>query len=529
MAGLVAAIRVRYAEHLSRGKGTLFANNIADMLKIINILLVALPLYFGACQMVYSEEISPSEDEVYLLDLINEAREDPLGMAASLGVDRETVLHDLPQLRDVLTGGLAPLKFDERLYKAAFGHTQEMIAGIYFGHDSLDGRTYAERIRETGYLAAGCGESLGVVAFQNLMPPSEAARAVFESIFLAELDPETTEERNILSPERTETGIVLGGGRFIAGGATLNAYVATLDFGKPAADPEAVGHVLVGMINAARNDPGQALLNAGIDQVDAAEAYGNLAWALDGPLAPLAWNEKLHETATAHYRDMRDQLYFDTVSPDGLTPFDRVALTGYGPAYVGESLCMISAVVDVEKADSAFDVARRLYERILTDDADPESGVERNMFNPIVTEVGVGVDTAFRVAGDEQSLSYVVVADFAEPFWQRYQRFFVVGTVYEDRNHNGLIEEDEGIPGLKIALKPGDAPDSPEVATATSGPAGHYQINVYGLSTGAMAFYVEWEGDILGPFPIVLEKAGLNLLKNLRIEPGMEGAIRPAW
>jgi uncharacterized protein YkwD len=508
--------RFENVEHLSKKNGMTFADPNIDMMKIIKILLFSLPLYTGAFQNGYAGELVPSEDEISLLELINEARKDPLGMAESLGMARETVLRDLPQLNDVLTGGLAPLQFDEKLYKAAFGHTEEMIANIYYSHNSLDGRTYAERIRESGYLAAACGESLGIVAFQNFMAPAEAARIIFESIFLAELDPETTEERNILNPERTEAGIVFGSGQFATGGSPLNAYVATLDFGKPVADTEAVEHALVGMLNAARNDPGLAILNAGIDQASAAKAYGNLGWALTGPLAPLAWNEKLRGTATAHYRDMLDQFYFNTVSLDGLTPFHRVALAGYDPAYVGESLGMISAVVDVEQGDSAFDVARRLYERILKDDVDPESDVGRNIFNPIVTEVGIGVDTAFRVPGDEQSLSYVVVADFAEPLWPRY---LVVGTVYEDRNNNGLIDEDEGIPGLKITLKPGDAAASSEVVTETSGPAGHYQINLYSLPTGFMEFYVEREGDVLGPFPFIIETIGANVLMDIRIVP----------
>jgi hypothetical protein len=488
------------------------------MFKTIKILLFSLPLVLGAYQKGYAEKFVPSEGEISLFELINEARKDPLAMAESLGMAREKVLHDLPQLNDVLTGGLAPLKFDEKLYEAAFGHTEEMIANIYYSHTSLDGRTYAERIRERGYLAAACGESLGMVAFQNFMAPAEAARIIFESIFLAELDPETTEERNILNPETTEAGIVLGSGRFTAGGSTLNAYVATLDFGKPVADAEAIEHALVGMLNAARNDPGLALVTAGIDQAGAAEAYGNLRWALTWPLAPLAWNEKLHGTATAHNREMRNQRYFNTVSLDGLTPFDRVALTGYDPAYVGESLGMISAVADVEQGESAFDVARRLYERILKHDVDPESDVERNIFSPFVTEVGIGVDTACRVPGDEQSVSYVVVADFAQPFWQRDQSFFVLGTVYEDRNNNGLIDEDEGIPGLKITVKP-RYPAISETVTGRSGPVGHYQIDLSSLPTGFMELYVEWEGDVLGPFSFVVESMGVNVLRNIRIEP----------
>lgn len=483
------------------------------LFKLIKIFLFTLPFYLGAYQEVFSEEPVYSEEEASLLELINEARKDPLGMAESLGIARETVLQDLPELNAVLTEGLAPLGFNEKLYKAASGHTEDMIVNIYYSHNSLDGRTYGERIRKSGYLAAVCGESLGMVAFQNFMDTAEAVRIIFESIFLGELNPETTEDRNILNPDITEAGIAFGSGQFIAGGSTLNAYLTTLDFGKPVAETEAIELALVSMLNSARNDPGLALLSAGIDRESAAQAYGDLAWALTGPLAPLARDEKLHGTATAHNRDMRDQLYFGIVSPDGSTPFERVASTGYAPAYVGESL----GVLDATQADNAFDAARRLYEIVLKYDVDPQSSVQRNIFDPFMSEVGIGVETVFRNLdrSDDQLLFYVVVADFATPL---DLRSFVMGTVYEDRNKNGVIDEDEGIPGLKITLNPGDGATGPEIVTE-SGPTGRYQINLSSLSTGFMELYVEWEGDVLGPFDFFVGRLKENVLRNIRIEP----------
>lgn len=461
-----------------------------------------------------------SEEEASLLELINEARKDPLGMAESLGIDRDTVLQDLPGLNDVLKKGLAPLRFNDSLYRAATGHTKDMIARVYYAHDSPDGRTYGERIRESGYLAAVCGESLGMVAFQNFMDTAEAVRTVFESIFLAELDPETTEDRNILNPDITEAGIAFGSGQFTAGGSTLNAYLATLDFGKPVADNGAIEQALVSMLNSARNDPGLALLSAGIDPESAAQAYGDLEWALALPLAPLAWDERLHGTATAHNRDMIDKFYFSTVSPDGLTPFGRVASTGYAPVSVGESLGIILGVLNVTRLDGPLDVARRLYEIVMKYDVDPQSSVQRNIFDPFMSEVGIGVERFFPNPdqGDDQSLFYVVVADFAKPL---DLRSFAMGTVYEDRNQNGVIDEDEGIPGLKITLNPGDGATGPEMVTE-SGPTGRYQMSLASASTGFWELYVEREGDVLGPFDVFVGSLKENVLRNIRIEPKIE-------
>jgi len=498
----------------------LFAYLSPDMLtKIIKILFFTLPFYLGVCQAVFSQESVYSEEEDTLLELINEARKDPLGMAESLGLDRDTVLRDLPGLNAVLKKGLAPLNLSENLYNAARGHTEDMIAEIYYSHTSPEGRTYSERIRESGYLAAVCGESLGLVAFRNFMDTAEAVRIIFESIFLAELDPETTKMRNILNPDITEAGIAFGSGQFTAGGVILNAYPVTFDFGKPAAGAEAVEQALISMINSARNDPILALLNAGIDPETAAEAYRDLVWwALTWPLAPLARDEKLHGTATAHNRDMRDRLYFDTVSPDGSTPFERVESAGYDPERVGESLGMTLGVLEVSRVDGPFHVARCLYEILLRNDVDPGSDVERNIFDPFMTEVGIGVETIYLdpdPGGDEDgSLYYTVVVDFARPF---NLRPFVMGTVYEDRNENGALDDGEGLPGLKITLSPDGVGMGPEIVTET-GPTGRYQMDFYNISKGYMELYVERDGEVLGPFGFLVGPPKKNVLRDIRIE-----------
>lgn len=488
------------------------------MFKITKISLFVLTLLLGTSQPVFSEASHPSEEEVYFLSLINEARKDPLGMAEYMGLERAAILQDLPQLEDILTGGLPPLKFDPNLYEAAAGHTAEMLTENYYAHNAMDGRTYGERIREAGYLAAVSGESLGMLTFQNFIEPEEAVEAIFKSLFLEELDPATQEERNILNPDLTEAGIALGSGPFNMNGFNLNAYLTTLNFGRPVADTEVIEKTLLGMLNAARRDPGLALLNAGVDQEKASEAYGKLGWALERSVAPLAWDETLYGTATDHNRDMRNGLYFDTLSLDGLTPFDRIASTEYDPAYVGESLCIIVEVLDPGRADSAFDVAHNLYEKLIQDDVDPESNAYRNVFDPFKSEIGISVETDFRYIGEigGQTFVYVLVADFAEPV---EERAFVVGTVYEDHNKNGVVDENEGISALKITLQ-----DSAGQEMVTeSGPAGDYQMSLKGLQTGTITIWVKQDGNLLGVDSFVLEDMNENVMRDIRI------ALKAKW
>lgn len=487
-----------------------------SMCRIFTICLFALSMLLGPFQKGYADEKVPSAEEISLLQLINEARRDPLSKAASLGMDPESVLRDLPELYDVLTKGLSPLDFSEKLYEAALGHTEDMVASVYYSHTSLDGRTYADRIRESGYVAAGCGESLGVVAFQNVITPEEAVIIIFKSIFLNELNPETTEVRNILNPERTEAGIALGSGQFIRDGLVLNAFVATLDFGKPIVETKSVQRALFGMLNAARRSPEGALLNAGIDPATALEAYGNARWVLSNPLPPLVWDDKLQGTAAAHNYDMRDNRYLSILTPDGLTPFDRVAAAGYDPAHVGESVGVIWEAADTPSGVSVPDVARRLYESILAADVDPESGADRNIFAPFVTELGISVAAVFQDS-DGQLIGYVVVVDFAQP---REERSFVVGTVCEDRNGNNQIDDNEGVSGVEIIVK-STCPSVEGMRTATSDATGYYQINASSFFPDLMQVYAKRDADIWGPF-YVMAKRGTNVLKDIEIPPRSE-------
>ena len=52
-----------------------------------------------------------------------------------------------------------PLRVDGRIIAAAQGHSDDMAANDYFSHDSLDGRSFADRLRAAGYPSPG-GENI---------------------------------------------------------------------------------------------------------------------------------------------------------------------------------------------------------------------------------------------------------------------------------------------------------------------------------------------------------------------------------
>jgi uncharacterized protein YkwD len=48
--------------------------------------------------------------------------------------------------------GLPPLAANEKLDRSSIAHSQDMVAGGYFAHQSTDGRDVSDRVRATGYI-----------------------------------------------------------------------------------------------------------------------------------------------------------------------------------------------------------------------------------------------------------------------------------------------------------------------------------------------------------------------------------------
>ena len=186
---------------------------MTTIIKILSILLLTVSLLGGAGGVVSAAEGLPSPQEEALLGLINQARQNPLGVAASMGMDPEKILQDLPELEKILKEGLPPVTFNPTLYGVASAHTQDMFANGYYSHVSPDGRGYEARIVDAGYPAGATGESLGMLAFANFIDPNDAARFLFEYMFWDELDPLRTEKRNILDPAAERGGCQCGNGR----------------------------------------------------------------------------------------------------------------------------------------------------------------------------------------------------------------------------------------------------------------------------------------------------------------------------
>ncbi len=347
----------------------------------ILILLTAFPLYAGDSESMV--DLSPME--LRLFEKINQARENPLATAELMGMDADKLLEDLPELYDILTQGLLPLAYNGKLHMSAQNHNQDMIENQYYSYTSLDGRTYEQRIAETGYIPLINGEALERLGFDNFVEPDKAVDDIFKSMFKLELNPEIEKKRVILNPDFEEAGVAFGSGRQVIDGSNDNVYIVTCDFGTNAVS--SLETEILELINKARENPLGAAVSSGMHPW---QVIGYIPYiyydVLTEDLPPLVMNRNLYESARDHGWDMIRNGYFSQTSLDGRTLDDRIRNKGYEPVVSGETRRILESADFTEPAD----VAVALFEDIYRLEMYPESS-ERYILNPEIKDVGISV------------------------------------------------------------------------------------------------------------------------------------------
>jgi uncharacterized protein YkwD len=375
--------------------------------------MLSVSLLGGACGMGFAAESLPSTHEEALLALINQARQNPLAVAASMGMDPEKILRDLPELETILKDGLPAVAFNGNLYETARAHTQDMLTNGYYSHDSPDGRGYDARIRNNGYPAVATGESLGMLVFANFLDPGDAVKRLFEYMFWDELDPLRTGKRNILNPLLKEAGVRIDTGVISLGGSLWNVYLATCDFGTVMSDPEAK---LFQLINQARENPLTVAASLGMDPEKILADFPEWHDLLTQGLPPLIFSGSLYNAAKAHAEDMLANGYFSSNSLDGRTVEDRIRETGYDLIEAGEYRglqCLGTGLPD-EINDRIDWIVRRMFEFFFTRELQPDSAEQRNILNADFKELGISLltGTSSKLGGICGDYVLLTVVDF---------------------------------------------------------------------------------------------------------------------
>ncbi|MCX5839676.1 MAG: CAP domain-containing protein [Deltaproteobacteria bacterium] len=378
------------------------------MTRLLFVLLLSVSLLGGASGVASAAEGLPSPQDEALLALINEARQNPLGVAAAMGMDPDKILKDLPELEKILKEGLPPLTFNGNLFEAARAHTTDMLANNYYSHVSPDGRGYDARIHEAGYPAGITGESLGMLYFANFIRPGDAVRLLFEYMYRDELDPARTVTRNILDPGLKEAGVSVSTGVLRLGGVLWNVYLGTCDFGAPISGPEGE---LLQRINAARANPLGTAQSLGIDAAPFLAGRPELRAAFGRGLPPLTLNRSLFSASQKHVRDMLENNYYGKTSLEGRTVEDRIAASGYRFAAAGESLGITWFTDPIDRSVAVG----RLFEVMFRDELEPSNARGLTILDPRMQEAGIAFGMGVLQGGEQKRGIYLAICDVGMP------------------------------------------------------------------------------------------------------------------
>lgn len=392
---------------------------MAMITRILSILLLSVTLWGGASGIASAADGLPSPQDEALLALINQTRQNPLSVAASMGMDPEKIVKDLPELEKILREGLPPVTFNGNLSEAARAHTRDMFANGYYSHDSPDGRGYEARIRESGYRAATTGESLGMLFFANFINPGDAVRFLFEYMFRDELDPSRTEKRNLLDPLLKEAGVRVDTGVLSLGGFSWNVYLATCDFGAvipPEPEPELPQPIppeaeLLRLINQARANPLGVAESLGIDTAVFLEGRPELRAAFEQGLPPLTINGSLLSASGAHVREMLENNYYGKLSPDGRTYQERIEASGYRFEAAGEALGITWFTDSIDPLLAAG----RIFESMLRYELEPSNSGNLTILDPRMQEAGIAFGKGVLRSGNEEWNVYLAICDVGAP------------------------------------------------------------------------------------------------------------------
>ena len=228
------------------------------------------------------------------------------------------------------------------------------------------------------------------------------------------------------------------------------------DDGNETIDPiQAVESEILARLNLARNNPWAEAERLGLDpEVLRAEVVPEeTAAQWDQGLWPLVHNDILHKVAKAYCEDMIERSYFSHVTPEGLTPEDRVINAGYNATIVKEELGALAFISFLDPCEAA----QMLMDALLRDSLILRVTEEGpTLLNERVVEVGISLSGGELTIDEEQIRAYVLCVLVARPDGPGAETWLQCGWLYDDSNHNCIYDAGEGLPEMEMAIRNGE-------------------------------------------------------------------------
>jgi len=305
---------------------------------VVAICLVA-ALSITSVQRARADDLDGNS--LFIIELINWIRLDPLSYAEELGYNRELLIEDLPWLMDFTENKLPLLNITGFLNKKAsflnnsmnfdeYAYYETKLEALQADPDTADewadktaadvevsfeaaGLTALDHWEEYGQYEDGMyvtevtapeplyfedyartGEITGVISFHNFMDPKTAVRIIINNRFKRELDAGFEGQRCILNKEFNLAGTSFKAGNIALESFSGHAYFLTTTFGSSLLKSQ---RQILNLINQVRTNPYKAQ----------AWLLLNLDAFLGQQYSPLFLNDVLQEFVTTDY--MNTQYY----------------------------------------------------------------------------------------------------------------------------------------------------------------------------------------------------------------------------
>jgi len=409
------------------------------MRKILHMIIAVSIAVLVTVTFVHPTNASDTDgNDLFIIELINWIRLDPLSYAEGLGYNRQSILNDLPWLADLTEEQLPLLEITQFLKdKATLLNNPDSLEAILVPDASED---YART-----------GEITGVISSGNFMDPRTAIRIIINNQFKNEIDPGFAGQICILNKE-----FDLAGSSFSAGNSSLttlsvNTYFVTATLGSSVLKTR---RQTLNLINQVRNDPSGSASWLGLNLDE-----------FSGNYAPLFFEEVLQDFILTEFAAMEDY---------------ATHVRNYG--YTGHGVSLSSAIEIFPKADANAAVLWIFSSLILNEVKGLTNGSV--IFNPYFNETGINY---LMVSGNDSDLVKLnLISGLSDSKKAGYAKLY--GLIYRDINLNDGYTPGEGASNRLLSIY--DRQTFQRVTTAVTDNTGHFSVSLasnkeYIIQTGS--------------------------------------------